>query len=130
MTHPADFADAHRRHWEDAELLFDDGCLANADHLYGLSAECGLKVMIETLGVQVAGAYRQHVDKLWLGYRTLIENRNETRYLVDGNPFSDWSIDDRYAHRGHVDRARAQRHRKGAEEVRLMLENAAADGRP
>ena len=130
MPRLADFTDAHRRHREDADLLFDKARWANADHLYGLSAECGLKVAIETLGIQVAEEYRQHVDRLWPEYRTLIENRGETRYLVDGNPFSDWSIAERYAHRGHVDRARAQRHRKGAEEVRLMLENVAADGRP
>jgi hypothetical protein len=38
----ADFLDAHYRHWQDAELLFGRGRLANADHLYGLAAECGL----------------------------------------------------------------------------------------
>ena len=124
------YTDAHRRHWEDAELLFARDRWANADHLYGLSAECGLKAIMETLEVPIAGDYRRHVDELWPRYRALIENRGEMRYLVDGgDPFSDWSIHDRYARRGHVDRARAKRHREGAEEVHLMLENVAADGR-
>ncbi|MDE0002871.1 MAG: hypothetical protein OXQ29_09265 [Rhodospirillaceae bacterium] len=41
MPHPADFLDAHRRHWCDAELLFNDSRWANADQMYGFSAECG-----------------------------------------------------------------------------------------
>ena len=73
MPHVADFADAHRRHWEDAESLFDCGHWANADHLYGLSAECGLKAVMRALGMQVddEGApidkeHRKHIDELWL----------------------------------------------------------------
>ncbi len=38
-----DFGDAHIRHWKDAELLYCVQHLANADHLYGMAAECGLK---------------------------------------------------------------------------------------
>ena len=53
MIHPADFVDAHRRHWEDAELLFDHQRWANADQLYGLSAECGLKAVMQILGMPV-----------------------------------------------------------------------------
>lgn len=43
MAHPADFPDAHARHWQDAERLAQAGRWANADQLYGYSAECGLK---------------------------------------------------------------------------------------
>ena len=130
MLPQADFADAHRRHWKDAELLFEHERWANADHLYGFSAECGLKaIMLKTLGVRIDRGYRKHVDQLWPKYCALIETRGQTRYLVDGCPFSDWSIDDRYAPGRHVDKAKSERHRKGAEKVRLMLENATADGR-
>ena len=45
VTHSADFSNAHNRHWQDAELLFCDRRWANADHLYGFSAECGLKAV-------------------------------------------------------------------------------------
>ena len=41
MPHPADFVDAHHRHRADAELLFEHHRWANADRLYGFSAECG-----------------------------------------------------------------------------------------
>ena len=43
-----DFLDAHLRHWTDAELLYAAQRWANADHLYGISAECGLKGLTET----------------------------------------------------------------------------------
>lgn len=51
MTLPVDFVDAHRRHWADAELLFDHERLGNADQLYGFSAECGLKAVMTGLGM-------------------------------------------------------------------------------
>ena len=53
MPHPADFHDAHRRHWQDAELLRKHGRWANADQLYGFSAECGLKAVMKALGMAV-----------------------------------------------------------------------------
>ena len=55
MPHPADFVDAHRCHWADAELLFGHALWANADLLYGFSAECGLKAVMTTLGMPVGG---------------------------------------------------------------------------
>ena len=33
MPYDADFTDAHRRHWEDAELLHDHERWANADQM-------------------------------------------------------------------------------------------------
>jgi hypothetical protein len=47
----ADFLDAHERHWQDAELLLTNQRLANADHLYGMSAECGLKRLMLAFGM-------------------------------------------------------------------------------
>ena len=42
----ADFLDAHQRHWDDAEHLLQAQRWANADHLYGFAAECGLKAVV------------------------------------------------------------------------------------
>ena len=53
MPHPSDFTDAHCRHWDDAELLFKLQRWANADQLYGFSAECGLKAVMTFLGMPV-----------------------------------------------------------------------------
>ena len=47
----ADFLDAHKRHWEDAERLFQAQRWANADHLYGMAAECGLKRLMQAFGM-------------------------------------------------------------------------------
>ncbi len=53
-TMQTDFLDAHERHWEDAELLFAQSRWANADHLYGLAAECGLKRLMIVFRMPVA----------------------------------------------------------------------------
>ena len=41
-----DFFDAQQRHWVDAEHLLQAQRWANADHLYGMAAECGLKQLM------------------------------------------------------------------------------------
>ena len=47
----ADFLDAHDRHWDDAGRLFAAQRWANADHLYGMAAECGLKRLMLAFGM-------------------------------------------------------------------------------
>ena len=72
MAHPADFVDAHRRHWEDGELLFLNDRWASADQMYGFCAECGLKAIMMRSGMEVderggpeEEQYRKHVQDLW-----------------------------------------------------------------
>jgi hypothetical protein len=72
----ADFLDAHRRHLCDADYLFNASHLANADQLYGMAAECGLKQLMLAFGMKVRAADgapekredREHIDKLWIRY--------------------------------------------------------------
>ena len=71
----ADFLDAHRRHLRDADALFDASRLANADHLYGMAAECGLKRLMIAFGMETdnTGAPKSqrdwiHVEKVWARY--------------------------------------------------------------
>lgn len=52
----ADYLDAHNRHWQDAESLFDSNRSANADHLYGMAAECGLKRLMLAFGMKFDSA--------------------------------------------------------------------------
>ena len=137
MSHPADFHDAHLRHWQDAELLFRHDRWANADQLYGLSAECGLKAVMRRLGMRVRsdGApeqskHRQHVDILWPEFRKFVRGRIGGRYLnllPGGNPFASWSIGDRYAHRRHFDRAGVSPHRSAADGICKMVRRARQD---
>ena len=133
MTAPAeDFADAHVRHWEDAEFLFDNGRWPNADHLYGVSAECGLKTIIESFGIPIKpdSDYWSHVNKLWPKFRTLVKNRNEMQYVMTDDPFSNWLIGDRYTDGSHIDRKTAIRHREAAALIRTKVERTAVDGTP
>ena len=73
-----DFHDAHERHWADAELLYNEGRWANADHLYRMAAECGLKRLMLLFGMpfDVAGdrpsdwSDRVHADGIWTRYET------------------------------------------------------------
>ncbi len=65
--------DAHERHWENAELLMGNERFANAGHLYGISAECGLKRLMQQFCMQMTAAGdkpriegdRVHADKVF-----------------------------------------------------------------
>lgn len=86
MPHVADFLDAWRRHWEDAELLFEHHRWANSDQLYGFSAECGLKAVMQVWGMPVDETgrpneqeHRKHVQDLWGEFVTFARKREENR---------------------------------------------------
>ena len=139
MTYPADFADAHHRHWEDAEVLFADDRWANADQLYGFSAECGLKAVMQVLGMPVDDqgkpppAYSKHVQTLWPVFVTFATNRNGARFLSrlpSETPFDDWSHHDRYAADGHFRRDNVEPHREAARGVIPMVQLAIQSGQP
>ena len=139
MPHPTDYFDAHRRHWEDAELLLQNTRWASADQMYGFSAECGLKAVMKALGMPVdaTGApkkrrHRKHMPYLWPVFRAFAQGHGGIRYssqLPEDNLFHDWSIDDRYAHRGHWEEAGMKQHRNAAREVLDMVQLARQDGR-
>ena len=136
MGNPADFHDAHLRHWRDGELLFRHDCWANADQLYGLSAECGLKAVMLGFRMPVEdGAptrqYRKHLPQLWDIFTRFVRSRNGARYLrllPGDNPFASWSIEDRYAHRRHFHYASVSPLRSAADGVRRMVRRAQEDG--
>lgn len=140
MSRSANFVDAHRRHWEDAELLFVANRLANADQLYGFSAECGLKAVMRRLGMPVdpSGSpkeqtHRKHVQDLWPEFHAFAQQRRGTRYsrhLPSKNPFSNWSHHDRYAHRGYANKRGVGEHRDAAREIRRVVQQAEQDGIP
>ncbi|MEW6037989.1 MAG: SAM-dependent methyltransferase [Pseudomonadota bacterium] len=122
-----DFLDAHKRHWDDAELLFQAQRWANADHLYGMAAECGLKALMEKLSPQGALDPKQdyvHImedkkpNNAWSRYQSYLSgSRAIMLSLPQTNPFSDWLASQRYAHQANFDQARAQSHRAGAKDV-------------
>lgn len=139
MTYPADFADAHRRHWEDAELLHAHDRLANADQLYGLSAECGLKAVMQVLGMPVDDQgrppkrYRKHVHEIWPDFVTFARDRKGARFLsrlpADA-PFDDWSHHNRYAARDQFQPVDIEQHREAARRVNRVVQLAVQSGQP
>lgn len=124
----SDFFDAHHRHWEDAEFLYGDSRWANADHLYGMAAECGLKRLMEAFGMPVDATGRPsarkdqlHANGAWTRYESYRSGRDQAGYPLPDNPFVDWDVSQRYARRSEFDHARVEAHRRGAQIVQRLL---------
>lgn len=132
-----DFRDAHERHWKDGERLYQAQRWANADHLYGLSAECGLKAVMVGLGMGTDDqgsppkGYKVHVNKLWGQFLTFLQGRPQAQYaglLSDMNPFENWSAEQRYAHQKHFTQDMVLAHREATDKVRSVVRRAREDG--
>lgn len=135
---PADFIVAHRRHREDGNLLCDHDRLANAAYLFGFSAECGLKAVMQALkwmhldsrGVPRQREHRQHIQAIWPLYADLARDRNGARYgLAPGDPFHDWLHHHRYANGEHVSSEAVGRYREATKAVARILDLARVDGK-
>ncbi len=132
----SDFEDAHERHWEDAEMLYLNKRWANADHLYGMAAECGLKRLMLAFGMQVnhdgvpPPDDKKHADGIWARYESYRCGHPQGAHytLPTNNPFADWDISQRYANRSNFDQTRAQSHQSGAKLVRQLVDKARRDG--
>ncbi len=140
----ADFLDAHERHWHDAELLFMAERSANADHLYGLAAECGLKRLMIAFGMPVdttTGSPDDHSDRVhvmesrrpgnaWERYESYRSGMGASSYVLpEANPFSDWEISQRYGHQSNFTHQCVELHRIGAKMVHDLIVRAIREGR-
>jgi hypothetical protein len=132
-----DFYDAYQRHWKDAEFLYNNSRLPNADQLYGYSSECGLKCLMKLFGKPFDPATgnppkkdRVHIDQLWDRYEAFMNGIGITRYiLLLPNPFDDWHISDRYAHENGFNKTHVDRHKSGAKTVTTLIDKAILEGR-
>lgn len=133
----SDFHDACLRHFEDAERLYNAERWANADHLFGISAECGLKRLMVAFGMETKSSgdpkeekYKVHADKIWDRYETFRSGRPQASgYGLDGeNSFGNWHATQRYALQSEFDRGRVSPHRDAAGRVRSLLGRAERDG--
>lgn len=134
-----DYPEAAIRHRADAELLFDRKRWPNADQLYGLAAECGLKALMKALGMPVCpdGApaskrHRIHIDRLWDEFHTFASGHAGAEYagaLSDNNPFADWSIHQRYYHSASISIGAVKKHQDGESVVHRVVCMARLDGR-
>lgn len=134
----ADFLDAHERHWNDAGALFQAQRWANADHLYGLAAECGLKQLMMRFGMAVDSSTGspidrkdwRHVNNIWARFESYRSGKLEgiDYGLPMPNPFGDWDVSDRYAHQSNFDQARAQSRQAGAMVICRLVKKAQREG--
>lgn len=134
----ADFLDAHQRHWHDAEHLFQSQRWANADHLYGMAAECGLKSLMSVFGMIVDSGTGsptnkkdwKHANEVWARFETYRSGHPQGAgfALSPRNPFSLWEVADRYANQSNFNQARVQGHQAGAQEVGTLIAQAQRNG--
>jgi len=134
----ADFLDAHERHWADAERLNQAQRWANADHLYGMAAECGLKRLMLAFGMPYDTAKdrpdksrdQTHANGIWARFESYRSGHHQGAgyALTTPNPFADWDVAQRYAHQSNFDQARAQGHQAGAQTVRNLIAQAQREG--
>jgi len=131
-----DFLNAFDRHKMDADTLFINQRLGNAGQLYGLAAECGLKVLMIEFGMQmnneapVDNNDKVHADKVWSRYQIYQSGYvNGSNYaLSDNNPFSSWSIHQRYWSDNDIDQLDIEMFKNGATQVENMIKRAKIDG--
>lgn len=118
--------EAALRHWRDAELLYAKQRLDKADQLYGLAAECAVKVVLSRLpgccatDGRLNKGYLIHIDALW--EKLPLQNLSKfapglasTAQLA--NPFLGWTIEQRYAGDGSIPSATIEKHRATARRV-------------
>ena len=133
---PTDFLDAMERHWQDAQLLGSPKQLrlANADHLYGMAAECGLKALMATQGMDLENdeihkeKYKKHINATWAHFSDFRQGTLATYALTSKNPFNDWLVEQRYAAVANFDAARVDKHKTGAKQVYDLVLRAKDEG--
>ena len=132
----SDFLDSHLRHLEDAELLHSNERWANADQLFGLTVECGLKCLMQVFGMETddKGSPKKkddwkHANGIYERYDAYREGYNAGAYqLSNSTAFNDWNISDRYAHRSHFNQAKVDSHRDAAKEIETLINKAKLEG--
>lgn len=129
-----DFLDAFERHWGDAELLFLEERWPNADHLYGVAAECGLKRLMSSFGMlcndngPVDINDRKHANEIWNRYESYRSGRGSLEYILPQNPFADWDVSDRYANSSNFNSTSTSKHQSGARIVKDLIKKAQLAG--
>ena len=147
----SDFHDAHLRHFSDANYLYAAQRWANADHLYGVAAECGLKCLMQVFGMKVdpntgspvesddrvhvterrkKDVWMRYVDEYWERYDTYRSGRDHAADygLPTVNPFLDWDVGQRYAHQSRFDPSWVDPHQAATCNVHRLVIKAQLEG--
>ena len=132
-----DFYNAFRRHLDDAGDLYVKSRWPNADQLFGYSAECGLKCLMQMFGMSInqssgmpSSKDQLHADGIWNRYEAYRAGIGATGYtLPQPNPFNNWRISQRYANDSNFNQAIVDVHRNGAGIVKGLIAKAILEGR-
>jgi hypothetical protein len=119
------FSDAAARHWTDGEHLLQTKRLDNADQLFGVAAECALKVAILSQHkldpeAEPPSGYLCHVNDLWnkLPIQALSKRYPALPVLLKKpNPFQDWNVAQRYSVTGAVSLETIEAHREATKRL-------------
>lgn len=131
-----DFINAFTRHFNDAELLFNNQRLANASQLYGLATECALKALMIKFGMPLRGSSPQdridkvHADGVWQRYESYRSGHisGAAYVLTTQNPFSQWSVNQRYWKTSSITVQAVNTHQQGAKQVVNLIKKARLEG--
>lgn len=126
-----DHQDASARHLQDAELLFAQAPkrLANASHLFGLSAECSLKAIAKTFNSHATfGGSNGHIPGLFSELQNVSPaiggNATLSNHLAAIWPrFMHWRVSQRYASQITFVQGTVTDEQTGANEAHLLMAN-------
>lgn len=137
---PPNFAQAARRHYDDATHLLSQERLGSAEHFAGFAAECALKViLLRFLGATLNSAglpqngqmtYR-HLPRLWNDVGLTATGRSGAVFaalLAKPNPFTRWAVSDRYTDATHISKAQVEDHLNAAREIITLQQSAVLSG--
>lgn len=127
------FQCASKRHLHDAELLFDQvpKRLANASHLFGLSAECSLKAIAQKIEPNAKFDRRNgkgHIPGLFAELQNISlmigSNPDLVRHMVSIQPkFAKWNVAQRYASKTTFIEATVANEQAGSNAAHLLMRN-------
>ena len=126
-----DFKDASERHLHDAELLFAQtpARLANASHLFGISAECSLKAIAQKFEPTARfHGQKGHIPGLFQELQNVSQNVGNSSDLVNSiasiKPrFTNWNVSQRYALRTTFVHGTVEDERTGSKDAYLLMTN-------
>jgi hypothetical protein len=127
----------------DANTLLGESRGANAGHLYGIVAECGLKALLIACGVPadsngeipLGNRFRQHVPvlpgRIVVDGHLIPDSSRASQYLTSLahlGKFNDWLIEHRYWREAALPLHSVGAWKVAAEEILLMVDKAKEDG--
>lgn len=126
-----DHQNASERHLQDAELLFAHAPkrLANASHLFGLSAECSLKAIAKNFNSGATfGGSNGHIPRLFSELQNVSPaiggNATLSNHIAAIRPrFMQWKVSQRYASQITFVQGTVADEQTGANEAHLLMTN-------